>query len=331
MKLCIYSNESIENLKQTATKYFSPIKNFDTPPRPSLSMPFSKANMCKYFEVIPVKDKDVINVIWMIPENLKKEYKNKPEGLITHLFGHEGKNSLLSLLKNEGYAINLMQMAEYEIDLFTLFITEIELTKYGFENYEKVLEIVFAYLRMLKSKEIPEWVYEECKKIKETNFKFKENPKQCDYASELAEKMQQYEDVQDIVVGDYLMEKYEPKRTKEILNQLQAENMMIIMKSKSFEGKTSLAEPYYNVKYNEMRIPDSILDKFENPSQNYMDRLDLPLKNEFIPNDLELIQTELKEGPTKIQNKENSVVWVKEGSKFKIPKAIVFLKIFINK
>lgn len=332
MKLCIYSNESIENLKETTAKYFSPIKNLGTLPRPTLPMPFNKSNMCKFFEVIPIKDKDILNVVWMIPENLKKEYKNKPHGLISHLFGHEGKNSLLSLLKNEGYATNLMQLTEYEIDLFTLFISEIELTKSGFENYEKVLEIVFAYLRMLKSKEIPEFVYEECKRIKEINFKFKENPKQCDYVSELAEKMQLYDDVQDIVVGDYLMEKYEPKRTKDILNQFQAENMIIILKSKKFEGKTDLAEPYYNVKYSEKRIADSILEKFEKPSQIYLDRLDLPFKNEFMPTDLDLIKTvEVKDEPTKIQNKENSVVWVKEGGKFNIPKAIVFLKIFINK
>lgn len=42
-------------------------------------------------------------------------------GYISNLIGHEGENSLLSLLKEEGLAVSLMSGPESYMQLFTLF------------------------------------------------------------------------------------------------------------------------------------------------------------------------------------------------------------------
>lgn len=47
------------------------------------------------------------------------------------------------------------------MNLFTLFQMEIKLTKLGLENYEKVINIVFAYLKMMREKGPQKYVFDE--------------------------------------------------------------------------------------------------------------------------------------------------------------------------
>ncbi len=77
-------------------------------------------------------------------------YRNDPSNYFSYLFGHEGKNSLLSLLIEQGLAEGLSAGKENLMDLFSTFEVEVELTKKGLENYKKVIEYTFKYLEVLK-------------------------------------------------------------------------------------------------------------------------------------------------------------------------------------
>jgi insulysin len=62
---------------------------------------------------------------------------------MSHLFGHEGENSLLSYLISLGYALELSSSYDHELWSYSTFSVEITLTKKGLENYDKVIEAVF--------------------------------------------------------------------------------------------------------------------------------------------------------------------------------------------
>jgi insulysin len=62
---------------------------------------------------------------------------------MSHLFGHEGENSLLSYLISEGLALELSAGGDHELHSFSTFAIEVMLTKKGVENYEKVVEAIF--------------------------------------------------------------------------------------------------------------------------------------------------------------------------------------------
>jgi insulysin len=64
---------------------------------------------------------------------------------MSHLFGHEGENSLLSYLISEGLALELGSSFDHELSSFSTLNVDIALTKKGLENYEKVIESVFQY------------------------------------------------------------------------------------------------------------------------------------------------------------------------------------------
>lgn len=71
---------------------------------------------------------------WVLPD-CHAEFKTRPLSYFTHLFGHEGENSLLSYLKKEGLAMELCAGDDHELDVFSDFYIDITLTKKGLAEY----------------------------------------------------------------------------------------------------------------------------------------------------------------------------------------------------
>ena len=136
MKVVIYSSASINNLEKYAKKYFSEIINKNVERPKFKEIPFNKENSCQFFKMVPFKDKNKLEISWII-ENVQKYYKTKPDHYISHLLGHEGKNSLLSLLIDEGLATSLEVCTENEMYLFSFLIISIKLTEKGKINFKK--------------------------------------------------------------------------------------------------------------------------------------------------------------------------------------------------
>lgn len=93
---------------------------------------------------VPIKDKDIISFVWILPYS-EKEYKSKPLNYHSHLFGHEGENSLLSYLISEDLALELCSSFDHELSSFSYFNIDITLTKKGRDEYERVIEALFKY------------------------------------------------------------------------------------------------------------------------------------------------------------------------------------------
>ena len=56
-----------------------------------------------------------------------------------------------------------------------------------------VVSFVFKYIQMLKSTELPEWVWLELKAVADMKFQFQEEEEPIDYVEELASLMQVFE------------------------------------------------------------------------------------------------------------------------------------------
>ena len=82
-------------------------------------------------------DKDELVIYWVLP-NCQKEYKSQPLQYLSHLFGHEGKHSILSYLKKEGLALSLQAGCGHELDIQSDFHIRISLTQKGLFNYDEV-------------------------------------------------------------------------------------------------------------------------------------------------------------------------------------------------
>ncbi|KAK3258215.1 hypothetical protein CYMTET_32734 [Cymbomonas tetramitiformis] len=101
-----------------------------------------------------VKEHHELNITFPLP-CLHTSYAKKAEDYYSHLIGHEGAGSLLSLLKARGLASKLSSgVSESGHDRSTacyLFNTNITLTDAGLEDTYGVLGLFFQYLEMLRS------------------------------------------------------------------------------------------------------------------------------------------------------------------------------------
>lgn len=125
---------------------FSAVENKDVevPDLGKPQMPFTNDNLGTLQAYKPIQDKDQLAIYWILPY-CEREYKSQPLRYFSHLFGHEGKNSLLSYLKSEGYAMSLSAGEDHEMGIFSDFSVTIGLTAKGLAEYHKVAQAVFKY------------------------------------------------------------------------------------------------------------------------------------------------------------------------------------------
>jgi len=146
MKLTVLGKHTLDQMQAWAIEMFSavPNKNVVLPDLGAPAAPYTQANLGKIQRMRPILDKDQLVISWILPY-CEAEYKSKPLNYFTHLFGHEGENSLLSYLMQEGYALDLSCGDDHELHTYSTLYMEIGLTKHGLANYDKVLQAVFKY------------------------------------------------------------------------------------------------------------------------------------------------------------------------------------------
>lgn len=328
MKLVVYGMEPLETLEKWVSELFSGIKNKDVVLPVYKEQPFDSENLGQFWKILPVKDNDMLEIQWII-ELLQPFYLSNPGKYLSHLFGHEGENSLLSLLIDEGLGLELTAGYYDEISLFSRFFIQIKLTKEGLENVSKVLELTFAYLKMLKENPPQEYIFDEIKKVKELSFAFKEKETPQSYSVDLSSKMQKFP-IHHTLKIDYFMEKYEPENILRVINSLKLENMRIYLKSPVVESETNLVEPIYNTKYTFSKLDKNFIDIFNDPKVNLSKskkKLGLPIQNRFLPQNLEVKINDASKYPKNVYNTDQSSLFFKQDDIFKTPKGEIYVRI----
>ena len=119
MKLVIYSKEDVDKVTDLVNSLFSQIPNKSLPSYRLPEPPFDISNLKNIYKIVPIQNKMTINYTWILP-NQEEHYRNSPGSYLTHLLGHEGPGSLLSLLIKEGLAYELS--ADSSDEYHTLYV-----------------------------------------------------------------------------------------------------------------------------------------------------------------------------------------------------------------
>jgi len=334
MKAVIYGKESLDTLESWAKEYFNPIKNSNVVIPKVTDIPFEPEQLGTFWNVFPVKDKDTLDFTWIM-EDFDPYYKNNPIKYISHLLGHEGPNSLLSYLMDEGLATALSSSYHPEREIFSVVTVVVDLTKKGLENYKHVCSIVFAYIKMIKEKGPEKRIFDELKKTLQFQFDFKDKEKPMGYTYTLATKMHFYPS-EDLLRTSYLMEDYDPVLIQRALDSLRIDNMRLYLISKSVEKQCNLVEKWYSQKYSCEKFTPEFIQLLQNPQIKPSKTgkiLDIPPPNEFIPDNFDLFAKDfesLPKYPEKIYESEIMTSFFKQDNIFKKPKASVLVKAYCN-
>ncbi|KRW98246.1 Metalloenzyme, LuxS/M16 peptidase-like protein [Pseudocohnilembus persalinus] len=337
MKLVLYSNQSIEQLEQYAISKFTEIPNKNlTRPRYN-QIPFDSKNLQKIVKLVPIRDEDTLELIWILP-TLRDQYKEKTNHLLSYILGHEGKNSLTTFLIDEGLITELESYYEDILDFFTIIGVRLTLTQEGFEKYEQVCAFIFKYLNTIKKEQIDEWIYQERKKIEEIAFKFKEKEAVADYVTELSQRMQ-YCPTEEILIYDFIYSpKFNKKMIQDALEKLVPENMQIYLSSHDFEEDEDysnyLTEEHYGTRYVIEDFPEDLAKAIKNADQAEPEHTDkglgMSVPNEFIPENFELLPEQPEKIPRKIHQNQLSETWYMKDFKFNVSKGWISIFLYTN-
>ena len=324
MTLVVEGPQPIETLKQLAIEKFSGVSSNEISqinPDIPLYLP-EHQQIC--LQVKPVKNDRQLIISFAMP-SIDEFYREKPESLISYLIGHEGPNSILSLLKKNQWALGLTAGSGVNGYNFKDFNISIRLTQAGEKHIDEIIAIVFSYIYLLKQAPLNEYYYQEKKQIAELSFHYHEKMKPIDSVSQLVINMQHYPQ-EDYIFGDYVMEHMNQPQLTNLLGYLTPENMRTIYINQ--DVTTDKVSRWYHVPYQVNKIEPQQITKWL--ACQLHQELALPPKNNYIvenPKLYGLKNQDIRLTPQLFKQENGLQFWYKQDHTFNVPKGYIYIGI----
>jgi insulysin len=196
------------------------------------------------------------------------------------LIGHEGKGSLLSLLKKNGW-VNALNVGETKgVTGHSFFDAEMDLTEKGFNHVTDIIAAFFQYIEILKTDGIQQWIFKELKDLGTMDFRFKDKDAPEGLVVGVSNLMH-YFPAAEVLSGPFLIQNFDPDLIKDMLQAIKPENMYAVILAKENEGKLDQSEPIFGIKYSLEKVSPETITEWRNVEKN--PELFLPEPNQFIP------------------------------------------------
>ena len=323
MTLVLEGPQSLEDLEQFAVRFFDAISDKSisaTLPDEPLYLPQHQGVKIL---VNPVKDDKQLIISFALP-SFDKFYQQKPESLLAYLIGHEGKNGVLSTLKEKQWALSLTAGSGVHGYNFKDFNISIRLTELGEQHIEDIISVVFAYIHLLKNSPLEPHFYAEKKAMAELSFHYHEKVKPLDSVCQLVINMQHYQE-EDYIFGDYVMTHMSQTLFDEVLSYFTPDNFRYVHVSKTIE--TTETSRWYQVPFQVLPIANSQMTTWSEQSEQF--NLKLPCPNQYIVANPVVFedQADAPATPQLITEKTGITVWYKQDQTFKVPKGYIYIGI----
>ena len=326
MGLSLLSTHTLDEMEQWVRSYFSSIKNNNRNRNTHEVEVIEPKEVIRIINVNPVKDIRQMNIVFAIP-GTREMYESKPGRQFGFILGHEGKGSLLSFLKEKGWAISLGAGASSDTKEYGFASVSIGLTEKGLEKYKDVLEAVIGYIQLMKKEGYQPHIYNELKSMALLDEVYSNKGEGMGRAIQIANETMQFP-IKDAGRVRYVYRDQTPSSYDKLLSSISIEKMLVSLVSK--ELPTDKTEYYFQIKhsYREDRelykhLSSAILNK------EFM----IPQENPFIPKDAAVPSREIQDSVyPELARKEKGVqLFYGEDHEFLRPKGVVSLKIMFPK
>jgi len=318
MKLCVMSNQPLDTLEVWVRERFSAVPDRG---RQKLAYPaevWDAKALPRQVEVKPVTEQRVLRIQFALPST-EPHWREKPLGLLGALIGHEGRGSLLSALKKENLATGLSS-GQNTYSFASFFEASVTLTENGRANVDRVVELFFSYVDMLRREGMPSYFFDEVKTMADVDYVYRDHEEGLWTASSYAAAMQLYPPL-DILKNQRLFFKYDPALFMEYLDGIRPERMQLLVIAP--DVTTDTTDKFYGAEYRVTGIAKERLARWEKAPAT--PALSLPEKNPFLPDDLSLLENDPRVEPYKLIDDERGTFWFQQDRVFHLPKAEVDL------
>ncbi len=316
MTLVVLGKEPLPVLKQWVTEKFSAIRNVNARPFHTSEPLLTPGTLPARLNVVPLEDRRVLVMTFPIPPVIHY-WRRKPVHYIANLLGYEGKGSLLSLLKKQGWAETLSAgLGISNVSEATLSVS-MELTEEGLQHINEIISYLFRYIDLIREQGITERIFDEQRRIAEIDFRFKERTSAIRYASMLAANLQIYP-ASEVLRGPYEMDRYDPALIRLFLDELRPDNLLLTVNAKGLP--TNAEELWFGTPYRITQISPALVAQWRRPAADI--RLAIPAPNIFLPDDLTVkAPKDVTAKPVRIKKAPGLELWFKQDTTFRVPRA----------
>ena len=277
-----------------------------------------------FVQIKPHKDVRRLSVSFALP-NVDDRYTTKPLTYISHLLGHEGKGSLLSYMKRQGWITALSAGGGVNGSNFRDFQINFSLTPSGLSQLATIIEHLFSYLKLVIEKGFEEWRYQEKATLLNTLFHVQEDSRALENVSHLSMNLFHYPP-EHVILGDYMMSGMDTQEIEEMLSYLVPDNIRIMLIAP--EAETDKTARWYFTPYSVQPIEAAWLNVWKNINLPDPKRYFLAEANPFLPERL-LPRDNIapKELPKRLIHRAGLRIWHLHDVDFHSPKANVFIAV----
>lgn len=320
MSLVVLGPQTLEQLEQMVRSRFSEIKNTQaTPPELPASL-FQKDRLPALLNIETLADIRQLSFHFPI-DAIEPHWKNKPSYFIASQLGYEGRGSLLSLLKEKGWATSLSASPSLSLPQAAQFTISIGLTPQGFDQYQEVTRLLFEAIYQLRDQGVVEARFNEDRKLAELAFRFQEKQEPIHWVSILASQLHQYP-TELVIKAPYLHQEFDANLIRHFLDQLTPDNLLLVRQGQQLA--TDQTEFWYQVPYSLSPLDEAFLLSLKE-QQQINPALTVRAANPFIPEDLNIKPlTSKSERPTPLSI-DSVAGWHLQDSTFLKPKSDLFI------
>ena len=285
MKLVVLGREPLDDLERLVRTRFAAVKRrpverlrIDTPL-------FREGFLPARLDIAPIREVRTLSLSFPIPP-LRPHYRAKPLALVSHLVGHEGRGSLLSALKERGWAEGLGAGTGISHPGFATFGITIRATEAGIANADEVVALVFAYLDLVRAAGRMPRYRDELVRMAEIGFRFMEKAPALDLALALAGALHRYP-AGEVLAAPYRYDRADPTLERRFLSALTPDRVLVTVTAKGVT--TDSVSPFFEAPFRLSAIPPETVARWRDPAPAAAP-LALPEPNPFVPGELSLIE-----------------------------------------
>ena len=325
MGLALLSTHSLDEMEAWTRQYFSDVKNHNLERTKHDPIVFEKKEAFRLVQIDPVKDLRDLEISFAIPST-RHMYESKPGRQLGFILGHEGKGSLLSYLKDKGWAQTLSGGARPETKEYGMATIRIGLTPKGQKDYKEIVLATLDYIELMKESGHQSHVYNELKTMAELEEIYGSKGEGMWRATQLANEAMMYP-LEDAGRINFIFKDNSKDTFESLLTHLTPDNMLVVLTAKGVE--TDKKEHHYQAPYSYTENTE-FYQALTSPSP----RADFTIAevNPFIPESASVPNREIKEGvlPVSLINSGGANLYFGVDHEFLRPKGVISFKILFS-
>ena len=326
MALALLSTHSLDEMEAWVRQYFSEIKNHNLDRSQHDPDVFEKKETFRLVQIDPVKDLRDLEISFALP-GLRGMYESKPGRQLGFILGHEGKGSLLSYLKDKGWAMSLSGGAGSVTKEYGWANIRIGLTPKGQNEYKDIVKATLDYIALMKEKGHQSHVFNELKTMAELEEIYANKGEGMGRAIGLANEAMMYP-LEDAGRINFIYRDNSADHFNSILTQLTPDNMLVALVAKGVE--TDQVEHHYQAPYAYTEDDDFYQELTQpQPRSEFL----IAEANPFIPQSASVPNREMKENvlPRALVKSGGANLYFGRDHEFLRPKGIIYFKILFPK